>query len=91
MDPDMKTMMAASGLAQGLGSALGGGGGPAVSSADGNKIENVFDNSGWNVNFGAGEITSDRQQLPSVGGFDTTTLLIIAGVVLVAIKLMKKK
>ena len=89
MDPMM--LLAASGLAQGLGGALGGAGGPAVSGADGNRIENVFDNSGWNVNFGAGEIASDRQQLPSVGGFDTTTLLIIAGVVLVAIKLMKKK
>lgn len=80
-----------SGIGEGLGSAIGGGGGPTTSKADGNKVDAIFDNSGWNVNFGEGDITSDRQQLPALGGIDTTTLVIMAAVALVALKLLKKK
>lgn len=43
-----------------LGSALGGSGPAAPSSANGNTFDTRFDSSGWNVNFGSGGITSDR-------------------------------
>lgn len=34
----------------------------ANSSANDAAVKNVFDHSGWNVNFGSGEITSERRQ-----------------------------
>lgn len=65
-------------------------GGPSRSD-NAQRTEAVFDNSGWNVNYGGGTITSDRQQLPAVGGgLNTTTIvLVVAG--LVAIKLWRRK
>lgn len=74
-----------------LGKALSGSaGGPSRADAS-QRVEQVFDSSGWNVNFGAGAVTSDRQQLPAVGGgFNTTAvILIVAG--LVAWKIANRK
>jgi hypothetical protein len=51
-------------FAQGLGQAMGSQGGP--SNAVG-RSEAVFDNSGWNVNFGGGEIDSTSEKTTSTG------------------------
>lgn len=89
--------MLGSGLGQGIGSSLpgmmGGAGGPAISSANGNRIEPVFDQSGWNVNFGSGTIKSDRQQLPALGGAmgDMTSVLLWVGGGLLVWKILSKK
>lgn len=86
----MAASSAANALGTGLGAAMGGTAGP--SSAHGNKVEAIFDNSGWNVNFDDGTITSDRQQLPALGGMDldTTTMLLIGAAALVAFKIWAK-
>ncbi len=73
--------------AQGLGQALGGGGGPSSAVS---RAEAVFDNSGWNLNFGNGDIksTSDKTAstgaagLDSISGYVPYIALIVAGVVL---------
>ncbi len=86
----MEGMMAAMlpGLAQGFGSGMagmaGGAGGPTTSKADGNKVEAIFDNSGWNVAFSGSTVKSDRRQLPEIGGMDPMTMLLaLAGGVVV--------
>ncbi len=46
-----------------------------------------FDNSGWNVNFGAGSVASDRQQAGTPGAAlaqSASPLLMIGGVILLA-------
>lgn len=81
-------------IGQGLGSALpgmaGGAGGPTTSKADGNKVEAIFDNSGWNVAFGGSTIKSDRQQLPAIGGMDPMNMLLWAVGGLVVWKVISK-
>ncbi|SHL45065.1 hypothetical protein SAMN05216428_102443 [Nitrosospira sp. Nsp11] len=95
MDPMSLLAAVGPGLGQGLGQGLaglaGGAGGPAVSRADGAKIEPVFDNSGWNVNFSSGSITSDRQQLPALGGMEWTTAAMWIAGGLVVWKIIQKK
>lgn len=50
-----------------------GGSSPATSAATG--VSNpVFDNSGWNVNFGAGSIESARAQTPLPTGASTNNV-----------------
>ena len=65
--------------------------GPAISGITTPKTEALFDNSGWNVNFGSGSVSSDRQQLPSVGGFDTSTILLIGAGGLLALLILRRK
>lgn len=73
-------------LTAAAGALLGAAGSTATSASSNNRNESTFDNSGWNVNFGEGSITSSatREGLSQWIG-------IAAGVVtiLVALKLIK--
>lgn len=54
----------ASGFASGLGSSVSKSAGPSDSWG---RSEAVFDNSGWNVTFGSGDITSDMDKTTGTG------------------------
>lgn len=75
-----------------LGSALGGSG-PAGPSNATMRNDQTFDNSGWVVNFGSGDVTTSRQQLPTMGlpEMNTGTMIMLAVGVLVVWKLTRKK
>ena len=60
MDP----LTIGSGFMSGLKSLQGGAGGAAGPSGASGTTKNGFDNSGWNINFGSGEITSSATKLP---------------------------
>lgn len=74
-------------VAQGLGQALGGSSGPSQATG---RSEAVFDNSGWNLNFGNGDIKSVADKtastgaagLDSISGYVPYIALLVAGVVL---------
>lgn len=84
-DPWSTGIMAGSQL---LGGAMGG---STKSSADSSFTTTLgFDNSGWNVSIGGGQITSDRTQTqPLASNWMVTAGLIVAG--LIAWKLYLKK
>lgn len=86
----MDWMTLGSSFVSGLGGGLGKSGpSSAMSRADNNQID--FDHSGWVVQFGDGTVTTDRQQLPAIGGgLNTTTLLLVIGG-LVALKIWAKR
>lgn len=93
--------MALPGIAQGLGSGLagmaGGAGGPAVSASDHNRVEPVFDQSGWNLIIGTdnkidSKRSQERSELPTLGGSANTTMILwLAGGVIVWKLLTRKK
>ncbi len=78
-------MAAAPGLGQGLGSAIGGAGGPSSAALRG---ESAFDASGWNVNFGAGGIESSREQ---AGQLSEYMPYIVVGAALLIVWRMTRK
>lgn len=89
---DPATIAAGVSIVAGLMKSSSGGGASAPMKADGTQaIDQIFDFSGWNVATGGnGKITSDRQQLPALGGnWQTTALIIAAG--LVAWKIYNQK
>lgn len=57
----------ASAFAGGLGKGMGS---PAAPSSAVGRSEAVFDNSGWNVNFGSGDIDSNAEKSTSTGAGD---------------------
>lgn len=71
----------AGGFATGLGQALGSSGGPSNAAG---RSEAVFDNSGWNITFGTGDITAKSDKTTSngsggmLGGGDYTTYFMLA-------------
>lgn len=77
---------AAKAFAGSLGGSLGGQ--PAQSGVSG---QSSFDSSGWNVNFGAGSIRSDREQ-KQAGNFDQYIPYVIAAAgVLIVWRLTRKR
>jgi hypothetical protein len=68
-----------SSFAQGLGSSLGNPGGPSNAALRG---DSAFDSSGWNVNFGAGGIESDRSQTQPLSEY-MPYILVAAGLLVV--------
>lgn len=72
-------LAAAPGLGQGLGSAIGGAGGPSSAALRG---ESAFDGSGWNINFGSGSIESSRAQAGQLSEY-MPYILVGAGLLIV--------
>lgn len=75
-------------LLSGFGGALASPAGP--SQATGGRMDQVFDNSGWNVNFGSGGIDSNRSQATAGELGQYMPYLVLGVVVLVAWKVLKK-
>lgn len=78
----------ASGFASGLGSSMNRSGGP--SSAYG-QTESVFDNSGWNVNFGSGGISSTSDKTTGTGAMGQYLPYFIAAVGAIILWRMTRK
>lgn len=77
---------AAGKFAQGLGESLG-----SQPAQSGVSASNAFDSSGWNVNFGAGSIASDRRQA-GASTFDQYVPYVIAAAgVLIVWRLTRKR
>lgn len=85
MDP--LTAKLAGDFASGLGSSLGGG--PVGPSEAILRGENMFDSSGWNVNFGAGKIDSNREQAGEFSQY--VPYVLAAAAVLIAWRMSRKK
>ncbi len=75
---------AASSFASSVGAGLTGG-----SAASDGRFSSPFDASGWNVNFGDGDITSDRKQAGELSAY--LPYAVLAAAVLLAWRLTRKK
>lgn len=88
MDPVSLTALGGSFL-QGFGSSLNSPAGP--SNAVG-RSDSVFDSSGWNVNFGAGDVTSaDSRDQGQAGQFDRYVPYVLAAAAIMIVWRMTRR